>query len=68
MRVLKNMLFVIGNGGTKERSNAFSVDKEGNVYCKGTITSGKAADSFVPYSAEQAVESAKSVFASVMEV
>ena len=65
---IENMLFVIGNGDGKERSNAFSVDKEGNVYCKGTITSGKAADSFVPYGAEQAVESAKSVFASVMEV
>lgn len=65
---IENMLFVIGNGDTKERSNAFSVDKEGNVYCKGTITSGGAATSFVPYGAEQAVESAKSVFASVMEV
>ncbi len=37
---IENMLFVIGNGDTNERSNAFSVDKEGNVYCKGTITSG----------------------------
>ncbi len=65
---IENMLFVIGNGDTNERSNAFSVDKEGNVYCKGTITSGGSSNSFVPYGAEQAVESAKSVFASVMEV
>lgn len=61
-------LFVIGNGDTNGRSNAFSVDKEGNVFCKGTITSGGSSNSFVPYDAEQAVESAKSVFASVMGV
>lgn len=65
---IENMLFVVGNGDTKERSNAFCVDIDGNVYCKGTITSGGEANSFVPYTSEQAVASAKSVFASVMEV
>lgn len=72
-----DIIFSIGNGaclvdGTTTRSNAFAVDKDGNIFCKSinSITpDGSASVSlFAPYTTEQAVSSAKSIFASVMEV
>ena len=73
-----DIIFSIGNGsynisdGTTTRSNAFAVDKDGNIFCR-SINSiapdGSASTSlFSPYATEQAVSSAKSIFASVMEV
>lgn len=73
---IDDMLFIIGNGGWNEteekyvHSNAFTVDKEGNVTCKSIngITPGGSPDTFIPYTTEQAISSAESVFSSVMEV
>lgn len=72
-----DIIFSVGNGvclvdGTTTRSNAFAVDKDGNIFCK-SINSiapeGSASVSlFNPYTTEQAISSAKSIFASVMEV
>ena len=72
-----DIIFSIGNGvclidGTTTRSNAFAVDKDGNIFCKSVNSiapDGSASTSlFSPYATEQAVSSAKSIFASVMEV
>lgn len=72
-----DIIFSIGNGvclidGTTTRSNAFAVDKDGNIFCKSVNSiapDGSASTSlFSPYTTEQAVSSAKSIFASVMEV
>ena len=72
-----DIIFSVGNGvclvdGTTTRSNAFAIDKDGNIFCKSinSITpDGSASVSlFNPYTTEQAVSSAKSIFASVMEV
>lgn len=79
---IDDYLFVIGNGdfqtitnddGTTKRqlvrSNAFTVDKEGNVFCKsinGVILGSDSSDIFEPYTSEQAVASAQTVFTNVM--
>ena len=63
-----NTIFAIGNGeSNSSRSNAFSIDKEGNVYCNSINSISAASTVFTPYTIEQAIASAKSVFASVME-
>ena len=72
-----DIIFSIGNGvclidGTTTRSNAFAVDKDGNIFCKSVNSiapDGSASTSlFSPYAKKKAVSSAKSIFASVMEV
>lgn len=75
---IDDYLFVIGNGSLEttngdgkneiKKSNAFAVDKNGYIYCKGIKNFDSNSDSFIPYTTEQAVSSAKSIFASVMEV
>lgn len=79
---IDDYLFVIGNGdfqtitsddGTTKRqlvrSNAFTVDKEGNVFCKsinGVVLGSDSSDIFEPYTSEQAVASAQTIFTNVM--
>lgn len=75
---IDDYLFVIGNGSLEttngdgkneiKKSNAFAVDKNGYIYCKGIKNFDSNSDSFIPYTTEQAISSAKSIFASVMEV
>lgn len=39
-----NVIFAVGNGSSdSSRSNAFAVDKEGNIYCKSIIQTGATA-------------------------
>lgn len=72
----ENIIFSIGNGGYDAnkgeivRSNAFSIDLEGNVRCKSIngIIPSSGGDTLVPYTTEEAVNSAKQIFQSVMEV
>lgn len=78
---IDDYLFVVGNGSSEtttnedgevvteiKKNNAFAVDKNGYIYCKGIKNFDNNSDSFTPYTIEQAVSSAKSIFASVMEV
>lgn len=78
---IDDYLFVVGNGLSEtttnedgevvteiKKNNAFAVDKNGYIYCKGIKNFDSNSDSFIPYTTEQAVSSAKSIFASVMEV
>ena len=75
---IDDYLFVIGNGSLEttngdgesaiKKSNAFAVDKNGYIYCKGIKNFDSNSDSFIPYTTERAISSAKSIFASVMEV
>lgn len=72
----ENIIFSIGNGGYDAnkgeivRSNAFSIDLEGNVRCKSIngIIPSSGGDTLIPYTTEEAVNSAKQIFQSVMEV
>lgn len=42
-----------------KKNNAFAVDKNGYIYCKGIKNFDSNSDSFIPYTTEQAVSSAK---------
>lgn len=65
-----NIIFAIGNGdGDSNRSNAFAVDHDGNVYCKsinGIPINSENSYTYTPYSTSEAVESAKTIFKAVM--
>lgn len=65
-------MFVVGNGLSEtttnedgevvteiKKNNAFAVDKNGYIYCKGIKNFDSNSDSFIPYTTEQAVSSAK---------
>lgn len=65
-----NIIFAIGNGDDdSNRSNAFAVDHDGNVYCKsinGIPINSENSYTYTPYSTSEAVESAKTIFEAVM--
>ena len=65
-----NIIFAIGNGDSdSNRSNAFAVDHDGNVYCKsinGIPINSENSYTYTPYSISEAVESAKTIFEAVM--
>lgn len=78
---IDDYLFVIGNGSSEtttnedgevvteiKKNNAFAVDKNGYIYCKGIKNFDSNSDSFIPYTHEQAITSAKLIFAQIMEV
>lgn len=60
-------LFVIGNGSSNwTRSNAFAVDKNGYIHCRGIKSTDNNDDIFTEYSETEAITSAKTIFAKVM--
>ena len=61
-------LFVIGNGTADDkRSNAFAVDKDGNIYCNSVNAQSGGNITFEPYTTDEAITAATTTFNNIME-